>query len=441
MNQEAVEELARQVAEAFNANFPAATADQPESRPEPQSHVQAEQQLTVPLRTAIAAQLSCCHPIPESLASKLPNAELCPDCAITRRVKAVQDVQQLIVVRGGIFASKHDDRELHKTVRQGWTLAKIDLANTVTLLEMLMADTQTAPEAIFMLKSALDTWTASEDTLIKVPGIVYIDDPVGEIPTEADHEMARLMIEVIRLVLEKEMTAEDKVALELVPVSGNIETCEPVHCSTPSVSQKNGQIPAPYDSLLDPSQGDILPITKALQHPTMPKPILRRRSSMSSMSSPDQKRLRMDEIATVSPAHLNTSNASPFLKLAATVTAQPHSNHTSAEDQRRRSAFWRGGDQYSPGLWASQAYEKKANTSYYKKSWEHMERKVEKGQKEAEEEKATFWGLNTVAGAWMGLWWFCKTKNVDLEVWRDVGMFRVNEHSKKSGDDKPSEET
>jgi hypothetical protein len=434
MNQQTVEELARQVAEAFNANFPVATTDLPESRSEPQSHLQAEQHLTVPTQTIVAAQPSCCHPIPASLASKLPNANLCPACAITRRVKEIQDVQQLIVVRGGIFASKHgDDREVHKTVRQGWHLAKIDLANTVALLEMLVADAQTTPDAMTMLKSALDTWSTSEDTLIKVPGITYVDDPVGEIPTEEDHEVARLMMEVIRLVLEKEMTDEDKAALDL--------ESRPVHVSTPPASPEHQRTLPSSSSPSACPRAEVQLISKPLQHLPTPKPILKRGLSPSSMTSSDPKRFRIDSIATVSPAQLNRSNSSPFIKLSTTITTQPHSYHTFAEDQRRRSEFWRRGPGYSPGVWASQAYEKKADTSYYKKSWEHMERKVETGQKEAEEEKTMSLGLNTVAGAWMGLWWFWKTKKVDLKVWRDACGFQMEGNGSTKAAREPMDET
>jgi hypothetical protein len=41
----------------------------------------------------------------------------------------------------------------------------------------------------------------------------------------------------------------------------------------------------------------------------------------------------------------------------------------------------------------------------------------------------------------MGLWWFWKTKTVDLKVWRDAYGFQREGNSSKKGAEEPMDET
>jgi hypothetical protein len=360
-----------------------------------------------------AAKYICHHEIPVSLASKLANGHVCPTCTITRHIKAVQSVQKQLVERGGAFASKDiGDGNQHRNVKHEWVRAKICLKNMVTLFEVLAADTKTTIEAATTLNDALEVWRKSEDALHIVLGMVYINNTEGKIPTEKDHEIAKLMIELLRLAIEKEMTSEDK---EGVAKNRSMNRNEVHQHQSPleqSVTRNPPRLP----------RSEASSVAQALSVRKPPRSILKRELIASSTSSPTPKRLRITDNVTISPAYLNTSNPSPFTTLPNTTTSQPHSIHSDAEHKRRRNEFHRRSRAYIPGTWASQTSEEKADTSYRRRDWKYMERVVRKDQREAKEEKTLAEGLKVVAGVYMGLWRFRKVEDVDLKVLRDFRL-------------------
>jgi hypothetical protein len=189
-------ELARQVVEAYSAAVPQSTMP----RTQEQAHTQA--QIVVKY-----AQRPCTHPISTFLASKLPDIHFCPTCTINNNIGVVQDVHEQFAEHGGTFASR--EKAHHKALRKIWQDAKLVLINTVTLFETLKALSYIPAEDKLMVTAALDIWNESKAALSKIPGVQY-EWGIYSDPTKEDHETARLMIDLLKLILAKEMTAEDK---------------------------------------------------------------------------------------------------------------------------------------------------------------------------------------------------------------------------------------
>lgn len=192
-----IEELDRQVAEAFGDTFIHSTMSQ--ARPQPQTQAQI---------VVKHAERPCAHHIPTSLAAKLPVPHLCSTCTINADIKAIQDVQQRFADRGSAFVSKQMAH--HKTVRKRWRTAKLALIKTVTFFEALIADSHWSSEDAVKVKAALDVWNKKKLVLTKVPGVNYVPSAEEDGPIEEEHEIARLMVDLLKLVLAKEMAGEDK---------------------------------------------------------------------------------------------------------------------------------------------------------------------------------------------------------------------------------------
>jgi hypothetical protein len=377
------------------------------------SQPQAQTQAQIVVRHAHGL---CAHPISTCLATELPDSHICPTCTINDNIKTIQRVQEQFVERGGIFASRQIAH--HKTVRKRWRDSKLTLMKTVTLFEALVADPHLPAEDTIMVKAALDIWNQNKVAVTSIPGVKYESDADNE-PTEEDHETARLMIDLLKLILAKEMTAEDKECHK-----------HQVHWETPTSPQKSLNMVATTESAesvapevmsvspaqQDPASLNTSPNTRSPLIPYPPKSILKRKGSLSPQISGQYKRILMTDVVAISPPHLNLTNASPFVTLANSVIFQPHDPHTSADNKRPIEAFRRGTPAYNPGIWASSVTETKAETSGFKKHWALLRREVQQELDEASRENVTAQRLKSVAGAWSVIWWISKVvKKVNVE--------------------------
>jgi hypothetical protein len=395
------EHLARRLSEAFGAAFP----DSIMAAPLPQPHE--------PPVAKAPESLSCGHAISARITPQ--NSRLCPSCQIFRHVQAIKDVQRDLTKRGGVFQSK-DMPHGHKTVRQRWRVEKLRAINMLDRFQLMLKDAQLSEKDKADITKAFKVWEEEAPNLEIVPGVVYQDDNVQAEPSKEEHEVARLMIELLKLMLQKEMAEEDKKATRL-----------PIRLREEAPDGQAHQEPRPLQPAMPkaPNQSAI----QAIATPKSPRPILKRKGTPGSPTSPQCKLLRFDTVATVSPAHLNFSSPTPFgssplasssvkgvIKPSITVTTQPHRKCTSVEHKRKPHEFKRKRPEYSPGTWASGAFEEKANTSWCTVYWENAERQMEQEQKEAQEEEQLVLALKVILSVWTSLWWVRKvTRHIDLE--------------------------
>jgi hypothetical protein len=349
-------------------------------------------------------------------------------------------VQRELSDRGGAFRSKEDNLSKHKLLRRIWQDAKIALANTIAKFEGLIEEIDAPEQHTAKLMEALEIWESKKMVLSQVPGLVYAEGAEGEEPSEEDKEIARLMMELLEMVLKKEMTAEEKQATAKLKPRGPDQKDFPdvLHHSSPtalepqpsltlsrrSASQQNVFATLPVGGLESQTEAQhSLPATAKPSSPSnagqprvaTPQSILKRYAtkspSSSSTSSPQhkRKRVRTASFVTISPEALSITNPSPFANLSRTPTVQPHAPHTIAEKNRRRSAFHRGIMGYLPGAWASGAFSKKANTSYLGVEWDIMNIAIMKELGEEHMEKKLAAELKEISGRWVVSWW---TKNI-----------------------------
>lgn len=101
----------------------------------------------------------------------------------------------------------------HQEVKETSRVPKAYLVNTVAQFEALMPDPEIPKRDRQKLERLVDTWNKKRESLANVPDVPGVREvPTKKEPSEEEHEAARLMIQLLKLVLEKEMTAEDKVA-------------------------------------------------------------------------------------------------------------------------------------------------------------------------------------------------------------------------------------
>lgn len=82
--------------------------------------------------------------------------------------------------------------------------------NTVAQFEALLADPEVPKRDRHKLERLVETWNRKREDLVKVPGVPGLREvPTEKEPSEEEHEAARLMIKLLMLVLEKEMTTGD----------------------------------------------------------------------------------------------------------------------------------------------------------------------------------------------------------------------------------------
>ncbi|KAF1831193.1 hypothetical protein BDW02DRAFT_557462 [Decorospora gaudefroyi] len=383
----------------------------------------------------------CTHVVPTFLAFRLRSPKVCPRCIVEQQILVIQEVQRELVDRGGTFKSKEDDPSGHKTIRMVWRDAKIALTNTIIKFEDLLKEKDVPAADLAELRDALDVWERKKIVLGRVPGVLYVAGAEEEEPTEDEMEGARLMMELLRMVVGKEMEGEEMAVATPTPSRPSLRSQLPIKIRRPLFAALDESQPG-GTTVLQPKHTPILvkDTSDRMQQsrptrPTIPKPsskplieaqktenatstdpnltscpnwtrksILKRPRTTTSHSH-QHKRIRITDYATVSSEALSTSNPSPFHKLCNKPTRQAHSPHIVAEQQRPRSAFLRGSTLYTPGVWASSAHSRKANTSFFNVS-PYVMKMLQKGEfREEEEEKELARGLRVVAGAWVGLWW------------------------------------
>ncbi|KAF1851375.1 uncharacterized protein K460DRAFT_351304 [Cucurbitaria berberidis CBS 394.84] len=366
------------------------------------SHLQGPQQ-------HVAEVGQCTHAIPDSLVLKLPKPQVCPNCIIREYVRTIKDVQRQLADRGGTFKSREIGKG-HKKLRKAWRDAKIALTNTILDFEEMVTKKEVPPEDLGGIQNALDTWGNEKVVLGRMPGVVYVEGAAEEEPTEEDHEVARLMMELLKAVLKRELSKEDLVAVSKADVAVDAQQAS-------QTRQQSFQQQASLPKSVVP------PPNRAPQSEGRPKPILKRHASTSPTASSPQKRVRITDLAVVSSETLSNSNPSPFTRLSKKTTVLPHGDHTSAEHHRRRPEFNRSTPTYTPGVWASKAFSEKANTSFFKTPVNIMERSVREEIEEEEMEKDLAKRLKMVVGGWVVLWWI---RNVaphwDVEKLREASM-------------------
>jgi hypothetical protein len=381
----------RQLSEALGGVFP----DSIMAEPLPQPHA--------PPIAKASESPSCSHAISARITPQ--NSRLCPSCQIFRHVQAIKDVQRDLTKRGGVFQSKDMSRG-HKTVRQRWRVEKLRAINTLDRLHFILKDAQLSEKDKSDIAKAFKLWEEEAPNLEMVPGVVYQDDNAQAESSKGEHEVARLMIELLTLLLQEEMAEEDKEATRLpirlreeAPDGQAPQDSRPLQRATPKA----------------PNQSAI----QAIATPKSPRSILKRKATPGSPKSPQRKRLRFDRVAIVSPAHLNFSNPTPFesFPLASSpVTTQPHRKSTSVDYKRENHEFKRKRPEYLPGTWASGAFEEKANTSWCTVYWENAEQQMEEEQKEAQEEEQLVLALKKIVWVWTSIWWVRNvTRHIDLE--------------------------
>ncbi|EAT78519.2 hypothetical protein SNOG_14282 [Parastagonospora nodorum SN15] len=418
MSQPPIEDIVRQVAEAFRAAFPQSTMPQQQSQQPPQTRGRSD---TRPVASR-PADSPCQHTVSSALMELMTDPHMCPECTMAGHIKATQDVQRDFADRGGAFASK--DMAHHKTLRQRWRKVKIPAMSALTYYEELLLCPRLSADDVRQLKNALDLWEKKKVALTRVPGMEYVPGAEEDEPTDEEHQVARLMMELLKMVLDKEMTDEDKRSLKKSKKS------ESRHVRTRGGASI---IKGCAETQKDASPQSPTPSTDSRSNPTHPltgvphncndsgslKSILKRKASSPALSNAE-KRLRVTPTVTVSAPHLNTTNPSPFIKLASTSTSQPHNKHAFVAHRRSRRAFKRGTPHHTAGAWASGADEDKAETSGLRRSWADFESDVEREMEEEREEKAMVAELGVVAGAWMGVWWVRRVLGgLDLRLMRE----------------------
>ncbi|KAF1914324.1 hypothetical protein BDU57DRAFT_291185 [Ampelomyces quisqualis] len=339
----------------------------------------------------------CGHMTSEFLLARLPSSQLCPGCKFREIISKIKAAQQQLVERGGAFASKEIGKG-HNNVKKHWRVPKIHLANTVAQYEALLSHPGISLRDRYKLESLLDIWNREKDGLAEVPGMRQV--PTEKEPSQKEHEVARLMIELLKLVLEKEMAAEDKVSNE-----GSVATNNPSNRHEQQQSQTTISKAATVSACLPATPKSASCAAPNRTVTPLPRESILKRKPTSSLASPQTKRIRITDTVTLSPPRLNITNPNPFTQLSAALTLQPHAKHTEAEDARPRYSFQRRKASYEPGAWASGAEEEKANTSFATRSWERAEKARCKEIEEEEEERRVVEGLEIVTGAWVGVWW------------------------------------
>tara|TARA_R110002003_G_scaffold228_1_gene16578 strand:+ start:20732 stop:21580 length:849 start_codon:yes stop_codon:yes gene_type:complete len=273
----------------------------------------------------------------------------------------------------------------------------------ILLFERLLDDAQVPEDDKAKIQLALEAYEKRKAALARVPGLEYVEDAEEDGPTEEHQEVARLIMDLPKKVLDKEMEAEDK------EYSAQRASMTTVEAPAKPWRQRTAEQRVTMTMRQPQPPPMVAPVSQPVPIPPTPrKSILKRRNSLSSVSSVQSKRIRITDTVIVSPAHLNVSDASVLIPVRAEPTIQSHSEHSSAEHKRARGHFWRPGLNYTPGIWASQAHEEKTNTSNLKADWDEL---IKQEDKEAAKEKEVSEKLKSIVKTWVALW--ITTKAVD----------------------------
>lgn len=374
----------------------------------------------------------------------MPSLTLCPACTVNENIRVIRDVQNLFANRGGWSSSK-EKGDGHKSARQEWRKAKISLMNTITKLETLIADAKLPSDVVADIKPALEAYDKKKVILGWVPGVEYVKGAEEMEPTEEDHENAKLMIDLLKLILDKEMTAEDKAYAANQPRNASPTDME-VQVEERSEVQQPSSTPA------SPRTPKALATSssRVLQCPGTPKSILKRKCSVPTGSPTSTKRLRIMAIATVAPSHviqLPSALETIFWKAdpqpeevvieKGATTSQLHGEHTVAERCRAKGRWWRPGAGYEPGSWASGGFQEKVNTSMWRVLEQETDDKVKPDQPQVPEVPKEIEGLKLVVVVWIAMCWF---KKVAPDVGKLKQQMALLEEGTKNAADKSEAE-
>jgi hypothetical protein len=240
-------------------------------------------------------------------------------------------VQRELSDRGGAFRSREVNHSKHKSLREVWRDAKIALANAVAKFEDLITEGNVSEQDVVKIREALEIWESKKVVLSRVPGVVYTEGAEEQEPSEEDKEVARLMIELLKMALEKEMTAEEKQGAKEPMLQQSYSQERPVRLtlSFNSRSERRKETSAaPHartqDSATEAQHAQ--PTTPGYSSHTntnkprivSPRSILKRHASESPASSPTsssqhrRKRAHTASFATLSPEALSIANPSPL---------------------------------------------------------------------------------------------------------------------------------
>ncbi|KAF2707253.1 hypothetical protein K504DRAFT_447266 [Pleomassaria siparia CBS 279.74] len=353
------------------------------------------------------------HNLPQFLTPQLPQSATCPSCTISRHMRDIKDVQNVLRARGGVFFSRGRPKsEKHRTLMDRWRKAKVELLNLVGILERSMVE---RPEAEWKdAIGVLAEWEKEKEVLAMVPGCVYEGSEVklsDEVSAMVNQMLEGLKNSVMGLLLEDGPEVVVAKPGEVADQGSSTLTRAP---SSTSVS-----IAVPED--ISTSESTITAVIRPRLHP-----ILKRKSIDDDSPAPPKKRIRLADFATVSSEVLTISNPSPFLVLSTDEPVQPHSRSTSAELKRRKSNFNRLSERYIPGAWSSPAFCTKPNTSCFKLSWNQVEELWKEEEEEVAEEKRVHEQLKIIAEVYVMSWWVRGVAgHVGLEKVAEIGQAKA----------------
>lgn len=284
--------------------------------------------------------------------------------------------------------------------------------NRLAEWEALTHGSQVFPEDVTNINKALEIWEANKNELSEIPGLNYIEDTKEQEPTEEEHEIAKLTGVLLRMIIEKEIAADEKEErLEKAERNG-------VHMNRDHQSSSSSPLQE-HATLNKDAAGQKIssPSTpRTTSTPNTPKSILKRKTSFTPPDAAPQKRARIADLVTISPPSLNRSNFSPWDKRLDMLITRVHAPYTSEEHKRRTDTFRRSSVYYKPGSWVSCRPWRMAETSNYKVSWDRAEKRVAEELKEEEDERKVYMGLKMVAWTWMITWWIRNvTRHLDLK--------------------------
>ena len=395
--------LACQIADALAAAFPRSSMAQSQS-PHADAPTQAKSSAVI---SFIPKDEPCGHPVPAALVPHLPLLYHCPTCTVEYFIKMTQLAQKRFKDHGGWSASKEKGGDGHKTARVTWRKAKVRMVNMVSKLEDLRADASVPSDVLESIQPALSLYESKKVQLGRVPGVQYVKGAKEDEPTEEHHEIAKLMIELLKMILDKEMEPADKAfvadkAFAMVRPGDNSVSPSSESAEQPATASSPPRKPKPTTSS---------PICR-LTSGTLPSAFKRKHSPSSASITPN-KRIRINDIVTVSPSHVIDAEpidparyflSGPFQgDQGLSPTSQSHADHTTAVRVRTRAHFWRPGGGYTPGSWASQAFHEKINTSNWKTSWDVVDENLKKCDRK---DRWVRRNLTSVQGFWIVVWWF-----------------------------------
>jgi hypothetical protein len=319
--------------------------------------------------------------------------------------------------------SRSGDAEKHASLVGYWKKTKIALANIVSKLEDLLNESDLSVEDLAKLREALEIWEKQKNLLGRVPGQRYARGLRVPEPTEEDRERARVFMNWVRNTMKREMlqikSRKATKSISSPPYSGDLRGSQHaqrppalVSCSTESSSkippQENShghlQQPLPIVLLVPTTSPQRPPYVQKTENtslvsppsnieigPTVPRSIFDSLRTIIFFKSPSHapkyKHVRISDAVTISSEHLSIVNPSPFKTLSRATTTAPHALHTTAEYKRHKYTYVRRHPFYQPGVWASAANTRKANTSFFHVRPWVMEMYVGRELKREEREK------------------------------------------------------